>query len=45
MSSKSETIIYHNPSCGTSRKVLARLLDAGRTPTFIAYLQTPPSRA
>ena len=45
MSSKSETIIYHNPSCGTSRKVLARLLDAGRTPTVIAYLQTPPSRA
>lgn len=36
--------IYHNPKCSTSRKVLAALHDAGRTPTVIEYLKTPPSR-
>jgi arsenate reductase (glutaredoxin) len=37
--------IYHNPKCGTSRKVLAALEDAGKAPTIIEYLKTPPSRA
>lgn len=37
--------IYHNPKCGTSRKVLAALRDAGHDPTVIEYLKTPPSRA
>ncbi len=37
--------IYHNPKCSTSRKVLAALRDAGREPTVIEYLKTPPSRA
>jgi arsenate reductase (glutaredoxin) len=41
----SETIIYHNPSCGTSRKVLGMLRDAGLEPKVIEYLKTPPSRA
>ncbi|MEA2743055.1 MAG: ArsC family [Acetobacteraceae bacterium] len=27
-----ETIIYHNPNCGTSRKVLGMLRDAGLEP-------------
>lgn len=36
--------IYHNPSCSTSRKVLAALQDAGCTPKVIEYLKTPPSR-
>ncbi len=36
--------IYHNPKCGTSRKVLAALRDAGHTPDVIEYLKTPPSR-
>jgi arsenate reductase len=40
----SETIIYHNPNCGTSRKVLGRLRDAGLAPTVIEYLKTPPTR-
>jgi arsenate reductase len=38
-------IIYHNPNCGTSRKVLGMLRDAGTEPTVIEYLETPPSRA
>lgn len=36
--------IYHNPNCGTSRTVLARLQDLGHKPTVIEYLKTPPSR-
>ncbi len=40
-----ETIIYHNPNCGTSRKVLGLLRDAGLEPTIIEYLKTPPTRA
>ncbi|OIQ67620.1 arsenate reductase [mine drainage metagenome] len=39
-----ETIIYHNPNCGTSRKVLGMLLDAGMQPKVIEYLKTPPTR-
>src|SRR5689334_13678390 len=45
MSVPSETRIYHNPNCGTSRKVLGMLRDAGLEPTVIEYLRTPPSRA
>jgi arsenate reductase len=37
--------IYHNPSCGTSRKVLGLLREAGTAPRVIEYLKTPPSRA
>jgi arsenate reductase (glutaredoxin) len=44
MSQPSETIIYHNPNCGTSRKVLGMLRDAGLEPTVIEYLKTPPTR-
>lgn len=36
--------IYHNPACGTSRKTLAILREAGIEPTVIEYLKTPPSR-
>ena len=39
-----ETIIYHNPNCGTSRRVLAMLLEAGLQPKIIEYLKTPPTR-
>jgi arsenate reductase len=35
-------VIYHNPACGTSRKVLARLKEAGLEPEVINYLKTPP---
>lgn len=37
-------VIYHNPACGTSRKVLARLKDAGLEPEVVNYLKTPPDR-
>jgi arsenate reductase len=40
-----ETIIYHNPNCGTSRKVLAMLRESGSEPRVIEYLKTPPTRA
>ena len=39
-----EIVIYHNPGCATSRKVLGMLRDAGVTPRVIEYLKTPPSR-
>src|SRR3954468_2785907 len=33
--------IYHNPSCGTSRNVLAALREAGHEPRVVEYLKTP----
>jgi arsenate reductase len=44
MPAATETIIYHNPACGTSRKVLGILRDAGLGPKVIEYLKTPPRR-
>lgn len=38
-------VIYHNPACGTSRKVLAALKAAGLEPTVIDYQKTPLDRA
>jgi arsenate reductase len=40
-----DTIIYHNPACGTSRNTLAMIRRAGLEPHVIEYLKTPPSRA
>ncbi|MFM1813838.1 MAG: hypothetical protein RLZ98_533 [Pseudomonadota bacterium] len=37
--------IYHNPRCGTSRKVLDAIRAAGIEPEIIEYLKTPPSKA
>jgi arsenate reductase len=37
--------IYHNPNCGTSRKVLGMLRQSGTEPRVIEYLKTPPTRA
>jgi len=37
--------IYHNPSCGTSRKALAMIAAAGIAPEIILYLRTPPNTA
>ena len=37
--------IYHNPNCGTSRKVLGMLRESGTEPRVIEYLKTPPTRA
>lgn len=38
----SDTLIYHNPHCSTSRATLALLRDNGIHPTIIEYLKTPP---
>lgn len=40
-----QTTIYHNPKCATSRKVLGMIRDAGVEPRVIEYLKTPPTRA
>jgi arsenate reductase len=37
--------IYHNPRCGTSRKTLELLGNAGAEVTVIEYLKDPPSKA
>ncbi|MGE5452819.1 MAG: arsenate reductase (glutaredoxin) [Acidobacteriota bacterium] len=39
-----DTLIYHNPQCGTSRNTLALIRNAGIEPQIIAYLETPPTR-
>ena len=39
-----DVTIYHNPTCGTSRKVLGLLRDAGVRPRVIEYLKTPLTR-
>lgn len=36
--------IWHNPKCGTSRKTLAILEEAGAEVEVIEYLKTPPTR-
>lgn len=36
--------IYHNPKCGTSRKTLEILQQAGADVTVIDYLKQPPSK-
>ena len=36
--------IYHNPMCGTSRKTLEILRDAGCDVSVREYLKDPPSR-
>jgi len=40
-----DSVIYHNPRCTTSRKALELLRDNGIEPDIIQYLKTPPSRA
>ena len=34
-----DTVIYHNPSCGTSRNVLGALREAGEDPKVVEYLK------
>jgi arsenate reductase len=36
--------ICHNPKCGTSRKVLAKIRERGEEPEIVEYLKTPPTR-
>lgn len=46
MSARSDSVtIYHNPTCGTSRNVLALIREAGIEPTVIECLIKPPDRA
>lgn len=33
-------VVHHNPNCGTSRKVLGLVREAGLEPTVIEYLKT-----
>ena len=40
----SDTTIFHNPACGTSRNVLALIRNSGVEPTVVEYLKTPPDR-
>ena len=40
-----DSVIYHNPACGTSRNALALIRHVGIEPHVIEYLKTPPSRA
>ena len=37
--------IFHNPNCGTSRKTLEILREAGADVSVREYLKDPPSRA
>mgnify|MGYP001545937870 CR=1 FL=1 len=37
--------IYHNPNCGTSRKVLGFLKEKGVEPKVVEYLKTPLDEA
>ena len=41
----SNTLIYHNPACGTSRNTLALIRNSGVEPEVIEYLKTPPTKA
>ena len=41
---KPEVVIYHNPACSTSRKVLGMIRESGVEPHIIEYLKTPPNR-
>lgn len=40
-----DVTIYHNPNCGTSRKVLGLIRDEGIEPHIVEYLKTPLSRS
>lgn len=40
----SNTTVFHNPACGTSRNTLALIRNAGIEPEVIDYQITPPGR-
>jgi arsenate reductase len=39
MSERFDVTIFHNPACGTSRRVLGMIEAAGGTPTVVEYLK------
>jgi arsenate reductase len=44
MSDPVDIVVYHNPECGTSRKTLGLIRNAGIEPHVVEYLKTPPTR-
>ena len=38
-------VVYHNPSCGTSRNVLQLIRDAGQEPVVVEYMKEGWTRA
>jgi arsenate reductase (glutaredoxin) len=40
-----EAVIWHNPKCSTSRKVLEMIRAKGVEPEIVDYQKTPPSAA
>jgi arsenate reductase len=38
-------VIWHNPKCATSRKVLEMIRAKGIAPEIVDYVKTPPSAA
>ena len=44
MQASTDTTIFHNPACGTSRNALALIRNAGIEPIVIEYLEQPPGR-
>ena len=38
-------VIWHNPKCATSRKVLDMIRAAGVAPVIVDYVKTPPKAA
>jgi arsenate reductase len=38
-------VIWHNPNCSTSRKVLEMIRAGGVEPTIVEYVTNPPSAA
>jgi len=38
-------VIWHNPKCSTSRRVLEMIRARGVEPTIVDYVKTPPSAA
>jgi arsenate reductase (glutaredoxin) len=38
-------VIWHNPKCATSRKVLAMIRAAGVAPVVVDYVKAPPKAA
>ena len=45
MNRSAKATIFHNPMCGTSRKTLDLLREAGRDVWIREYLKEPPTRA
>ena len=44
-STMSNTTIFHNPACGTSRNTLAMIRSSGVEPIIVEYLESPPDTA